>query len=524
MFIADENTRKRRASRPKVRTGCVNCKKFHKKCDETRPQCRVCAIYKRECEYRETIDKRTRASRLARNVAPVPEGTVTLITRGPKYQVELDAEERYFLDFFRRSTSFQCAGHFYDEFWQRLVHQASEDQPAIRHAVIGMGSMNYHFVRSRTGPGPYDQAFSLRQINKAIHSLQQNLIKPGMGRLRVETVLVACVVLVSTLLFQEDALSAGKHLRSGYKLLQQYLMDYGNTSGVSATLTRAFGGVHMVWSSFNSNGALTGDQEPIPLLIASPDHAADEIQQANDLIITLVRVLAYQNHYHTSGVESGSSPTDMDGPSLATDPAEFVGKLLGLQSQLTTYRELHQHHLSHRDLSALNILELWAELLPILGAVESGPGPREMQYDKYLGNFKHILDLAESVLMADDIDTPSFSVNLGVIPPLCLVAFKCRDPAVRERLLCLFRRSRRQEGIWSTSMIALVLQRVYDIEHAGIWPGELIPDAARIRAMHVEIKPAESRLLVQYHMAYVCNDDCRHLTNWNSEWLRYRFC
>ncbi|CAG8375669.1 unnamed protein product [Penicillium salamii] len=522
MFITDETVRKRRASRPKVRTGCVNCKKFHKKCDETRPRCGICTLYDRECEYRETIDRRTRAARLARPV--VPSGAVTLISRVPRHQVDLTLEEQYFLDFFRRSTSFQCAGHFYDEFWQRLVHQASEDQPAIRHAVIGMGSMNYHFVRSRTSPGPYDQAFSLRQINKAIQSLQQNLIKPGMGRLRVETVLVACVVLVSTLLFQEDALSAGIHLRSGYKLLQQYLMDHGSTSDVSATLTRAFGGVHMVWSSFNSNGALTGDQQPIPLLIAPPDQAADEIQQANDLIVTLVRILAYQNHHHRSGIESGGPPSDMDdGPSLATDPAEFVGKLLGLQSQLKTYRELHQYHLSQRDLNALNILELWAVLLPILGAVESGPGPREMQYDKYLESFKHVLDLAESVLMSDNIDTPSFSVNLGIIPPLCLVSFKCRDPAIRERLLFLFRRSRRQEGIWSTSMIALVLQRVYDIEHAGVWPGEIIPDAARVRAIHVEIKPAESLILVQYHMARVCHDYCRHLENWDSEWLRYRF-
>ncbi|KAJ6051498.1 hypothetical protein N7460_002032 [Penicillium canescens] len=496
-YSADEKPRKKRASRPKVRTGCVTCK------------------YRRNCEYYETPDRRTRASRLVKNVAP--EGAVALVPQVPAHQVDLTTQEQYFLDFFRRSTSFQCAGYFYDEFWQRLVHQASEDQPAIRHAVIGMGSMNYHFVRSRAGPSPCDQQFSLRQINKAIHSLQRNLIKEGMGRLRVETVLVACVVLVSTLLFQEDAVSAGLHLRSGYKLLEQYLMENGNQSDVAATLTRAFAGTHMVWSSFNSNAVLTGDQLPIPLLLPPQAGATDEIQRANDLMVTLVRILSHQNNAHRSSIESV-------GPTAEVDPADFVGKLLGLQGQLRAYRDIHKHHLIQRDLNALTILELWAELLPIIAMVETGPGPREMQYDNFLEHFQRILQLADSVLMSDNIDAPTFSVNLGVIPPLCLLAFKCRDPFVRQEALSLLRRSRRQEGIWSTGLTALVVQRVYEIECAGLRPGDLIPNTSRIRCMHVDVRTTESRLCILYHTARACQgDDCRHLDSWESEWLAYKF-
>jgi hypothetical protein len=176
-----------------------------------------------------------------------------------------------------------------------------------------------------------------------------------------------------------------------------------------------------------------------------------------------------------------------------------------------------------RDLNALSILQLWVEILYVLGSVETAPGPREMQYDKYLETFQVILDMAESVLVSDNIETPTFSVNLGVLPPMCLVAFKCRDSSIRHRLLSLLNRSRRQEGIWSTSMIALVVQRVYDIENAGTRPGEHIPNASRIRAIHTEIKPAESLMLVHYHMARACNDYCKHRQNWDLEWLKYRF-
>lgn len=360
-------------------------------------------------------------------------------------------------------------------FWQRLVHQASEEQPTICHAVISMASMNYHFVRPGAGPGPCDQIFSIRQINKAIDSLQRNLMKEGMGRLRAETVLIACVVLVSTLLFQEDADSAGTHLRSGYKLLEQYLAENGNKSDVATTLTRVFAGVHLVWSSFNSNAVLAGDQSPIPLLIPYVVDATDVIQRINDQIVTLVRIFSSQNQHHRPDIES-------DSPTVKAEPVISMSKLLGIRNQLTLYRDIHQRHLSQQQSNALSILELWAEFLPIMGIVETGPGPREMQYDKFLGNFQRIIQLAESVLMSDNnINAPKFSVNLGLIPPLCLLAFKCRDFFIREKVLSLLRRSRRQEGIWSTGLISCVVQRVYEIECKGHFPGHLIPHTSRIR-------------------------------------------
>jgi hypothetical protein len=156
--------------------------------------------------------------------------------------------------------------------------------------------------------------------------------------------------------------------------------------------------------------------------------------------------------------------------------------------------------------------------------VETGPGPREMKYDNHLVEFKKILHLAESVLMSDILETPTFSVNLGVIPPLCIVAFKCRDPDVRKDTLSLLRHSRRQEGIWSTATTALIVQRVYDIENLGLWPGEFVPNTSRIRGMHVDMRPTESKLLIHYHMARTCQGDhCNHLDSWETECLGYQF-
>lgn len=159
-----------------------------------------------------------------------------------------------------------------------------------------------------------------------------------------------------------------------------------------------------------------------------------------------------------------------------------------------------------------------------MGIVETGPGPREMQHDKFMGNFQRIIQLAESVLMSDNIDAPTFSVNLGVIPPLSLIAFKCRDFFAREKVLSLLRRSHRQEGIWSTELIACVVQRVYEIECQNYFPGHLIPHTSRIRGIHVVVKPTESRVTVWYHMVQVCRgDDCSHLDGWETESLAYKF-
>jgi hypothetical protein len=90
----------------------------------------------------------------------------------------------------------------------------------------------------------------------------------------------------------------------------------------------------------------------------------------------------------------------MGSPGAELDTANFLGSLLKLQGQLQEYRGVHKYHLGQRDLTALTILDLSAELLPIPAIAETGSRPREMQFDRFL-KLPKVLQLDESALLPE---------------------------------------------------------------------------------------------------------------------------
>lgn len=119
----------------------------------------------------------------------------------------------------------------------------------------------------------------------------------------------------------------------------------------------------------------------------------------------------------------------------------------------------------------------------------------ELQFDTYISHFKEITSLAMEVIgdeerraaakrcpnpqwchhNADHLDgfdgqytarhiKPSFSADLGIVPPLFVVATKCRDQATRHQAIQLLRTSSRREGMWDSELSARIGMWVAEIE------------------------------------------------------------
>ncbi|KAG5925593.1 hypothetical protein E4U42_004142 [Claviceps africana] len=65
---------------------------------------------------------------------------------------------------------------------------------------------------------------------------------------------------------------------------------------------------------------------------------------------------------------------------------------------------------------------------------------------------------------------PSFAADLGIVPPLYVVATKCREPRLRRRAIQLLRSSARREGMWDSELAARIGQWVMDIEESDVGP------------------------------------------------------
>ena len=87
---------------------------------------------------------------------------------------------------------------------------------------------------------------------------------------------------------------------------------------------------------------------------------------------------------------------------------------------------------------------------------------------------------------------PSFSADLGIVPPLYVVATKCRDSVIRRRAIQLLRSSSRREGMWDSQLSGLIGEWVASIEEEPL-PGGEAPSPEWGAVRHV---PADRRVMV----------------------------
>lgn len=160
------------------------------------------------------------------------------------------------------------------------------------------------------------------------------------------------------------------------------------------------------------------------------------------------------------------------------------------------------------------VLQIQIEMLQIILASTSFSGS-ETEWDPLLPHFQNIADTAEVLLSSfNHLPDPLFSVKEGFLGSLMFCGLKCRDWTVRQKVLGICKRYNRREGMFSTAEAVLLLQRVYDVESAGISPGEEIPESARIRLAYIAEYPNHSKFSTKTHVKYCDRDG-----NWYSKWL-----
>ncbi|KAK7427976.1 hypothetical protein QQZ08_005589 [Neonectria magnoliae] len=197
-----------RTSKPKVKTGCINCKyglpvlQRRIKCDEVRPACTQCVRSKKTCtgypppirgsrpfeEIRIAPKPILAQAATATSIGPSPfnaldvvlpprrvrqritqRNALSLASSPTKYQpslsLRLPPTEGPYFESFRTHTANELSGYFDFEFWTRRVLQECHHEPAIKHAVIALGALYQTLEqtsepenRGSSGSNPHQQA------------------------------------------------------------------------------------------------------------------------------------------------------------------------------------------------------------------------------------------------------------------------------------------------------------------------------------------------------------------------------
>ena len=129
-------------------------------------------------------------------------------------------------------------------------------------------------------------------------------------------------------------------------------------------------------------------------------------------------------------------------------------------------------------------LQIRVAIIMLKTCIDCGP---ESSFDVFEDEFEDMITQVESMgdvlglregQPLDNEGTP-FTMDLGIVHPLFFIATKCRNWSLRRRAIVELRRAGR-EGVWEGPIMAVVGERIAQIEESGTPWGEAIPEENRL--------------------------------------------
>ncbi|KAI1000064.1 hypothetical protein K3495_g8134 [Podosphaera aphanis] len=563
------STRQTRASRPKVKTGCNNCKLRRIKCDETRPQCLKCVKANRQCggypvskrpadlalppiapapsprnnsnigltySSHSIIPQRSRIpvtqdrSYQARNMALPPEESVIFYPSLLTAQVggsSFDQLESQYFQVFRTHTANELSGFFDSDFWTHSVLIESHSEAYVRHAVIALGALyktldNAVESRRNNSPGSSTRivnhyTYALQQYGKAIRRLRESLATKNLQAHR--TMLISIIIFICIQSFTGDHSDAIGHIQTGLKLLEEWgpsshepelVQIFTRLSIQAKSYDMAFHLPNSIkLSSCNESSLSTEQVFPIPPMSETNLKFAEEIVYIPERFFSATEArpaLDYLTQSILRLLEKLSSQNPGPNNILPISLQNYCHQFrVQLEKWGAAYLPVVENargdsNISYTERAGIYVLRMFFNMTYILYFMTFSE--TEMGFDDFTSEFNEIIDLANEISMQDpgsyqeqginSLQSPinnfgnkdkncntkaSFALELGIVPPLYVVATKCRNRKLRREAIRLLLSAPRREGMWDSLLCGHLAQWIMGIEEEDLppWDDNLSP-------------------------------------------------
>lgn len=470
---ATESSKQQKKKRwhSKVRTGCDRCKSRRVKCDEKRPSCQRCV----------------KAGFVCPGYANVPQPRIFEPDGGPLFDSELEKKS---FDYLTREgmqilTTFQPSSR---AFYLKAAPQISTNFPALKHVMVAIGAIQAPLHYSKPGQlltvrKPQVPAFPLQELTKSMHLLAA----ADPAKVPFEGLVACCIFFMAFTIWTEKVGAPVVHIEAGLKLIEDHINSA--RQGVVPLNELAVTEMLPMFQRLTINCCTFTDDYPSATSIRPQNYQLDmdlekagqfiNIDDAFESIMTIQKlVLRLREGQTIDGIRARTA--------VALDEFEealnvlYIERIKDLKAMSVTGNKAdhdHQHlRMSHRVISVL---------FHTIDAVD------EMAYDRHRSDFLFILSECKKFLFDDaEISQRSSSAlktTLGIIPPLFMVATKCRDTQIRRQAIELLHSTARVERGW-TSCIATGLAKFVANQEEMMSPGIASLDQvpARIRLEEVE--------------------------------------
>ncbi|KAK4162758.1 hypothetical protein QBC43DRAFT_72567 [Cladorrhinum sp. PSN259] len=575
----DEQKKKRaRTSKPKVKTGCNNCKQRRIKCDEQRPECYNCVRSKKVCSGYPPPPRSARPFEEVRiapkpaTIASAPPPGRSAITLPPrrvvKYQqrrttppltptttmvpallnilstnLPLDAEEGQYFQLFREQTANDLSGFFDLGFWAHSVPRECHAAAAIRHAVIALGALYKTLDKSNESPpsspssslNRYDSAVrhwevAFRQYSNACTSL---LRADSVATTSNRTRLMASVLLACFDSFVGHHKQAIVQIQNGLALLDKLRVERRRSFSpspddtVEDELTQMFTRLAIQAKSYDmafhfphpwvvsltghtaqDPGSPASERGSPPPMSINQDPIPERFASAKEARLAWDKLIEGIFRFHETLFAQAQNGV------MGILPPELLQLGIGYAKELDDWSSAYEHILASRtapgissqEKAAIVVLKMNQVMTRVLFLMTYRDS--EMHFDGFTSEFKHLVELALEVVGDEERRAaarrcpnhnnckhqdrcepnifggsayaarhikPSFSADLGIVPPLYVVATKCREPHIRRQAIQLLRSSARREGMWDSELTARIGMWITDVEEEELYSNGFMP-------------------------------------------------
>lgn len=534
-----QQSRRKRASKPKVRTGCTTCKIRRVKCDEEKPNCRRCTSTGRKCDGYEYPRTDLPSSSVALTVNP-PEA------QAPGQQPQLflpssisvpfagTAKERRIFHRFQVRTIPAFAGSSELDFWECLVLKVGQQEPVVRNAIVALATLhedyqkrNGRYSKDLIEEPSYQHALTL--YGKALRQLNERLCEGN--RANAKLALISSILFTCFEVLRRNNMAAIIHYQAGMRELTRQIKatreDEASSYESSSAITE-FRSIPQdeldvllrVFARYDIQACTFAKPRAEALVINLPTHPPTEMtlaQVKRDLDNLLISVYQFVKSDLTMYRywSANTVPTDW---LLRRDEAilNFEAWLGAIESFFRRNSNINGNNNSSTTTTATTTILLRPQdqksLLGLRMQVKIAiiqlktciSSPAETSFDAFLPEFDDIVtrieDLADTLSLREavplDNESTAFTMELGILHPLFFVAMKCRHAGVRRRAITALKRGGR-EGVWEGPIVALVMEWVVKIEEVGVKPGEVVPEGNRMHDIKNDVDYERRRVLVE---------------------------
>ncbi|KAI9148747.1 Aspercryptin biosynthesis cluster-specific transcription regulator atnN [Paramyrothecium foliicola] len=447
---------------PKVKTGCLVCRRRKVKCDEGKPSCVRCTSAGRTCQYNQPIS--------------------TLACYRPRQFTSHDQGEGRAFKYFSSVISPALSGPQDGFFWTHVVMQFGHFSPAVRHAILAISSLYEDFSGGKriTDETAGENLFALRHYNASVQHIRttddENLT------------LLTCVLFLCIDVLMGNMHSAHRHRAYGTAILtsKKRAPDWA-TDHLLPVFRRLSAGPQ-------PGGPGRRRHHP-PQPITQPfSPSTYELERGEGPFTSLAEAEATLVNVRIQSARFGFFAAVKPDPDVLK---ERIQCLEALDTWMANFTELMITNppTSHADSLTFIYLHMIYQILAI--AVDVAAEESETAFDRHIPSFRAIVTLAEGAAalkssLPEARQRPCFIFEEGFLLPLSFTAHKCRDLPTRLRALELTGvLAAPKEGFVDTGTVYRMTRRVVEVEH-----GMSMKEAAYIaRLQAVPLPPEEDRIL-----------------------------